>query len=157
MVCNLRQFKVFSKHNSYKCPFQTFWGMHSFNELNLLESIEIRGLKVCYNEVCQITLWNRAKILELSFYTYFLPYNKTSPQPMTQDCLWPQEQLLKQVKHFEFKCRPSGSSHMKSTANAISTLQKALIILQFVPRSSQVGYHQNYLCAPKTWCSCVSL
>lgn len=45
--------------------------MHSFNKLNLLDSIEIRGLKVCYNEVCQITLWNRAKILELSFYTSF--------------------------------------------------------------------------------------
>lgn len=47
--------------------------MHSFNELNLLESIEIRGLKVCSNEVCQITLWNWAKILELSFYSSFLP------------------------------------------------------------------------------------
>lgn len=45
--------------------------MYSFNKLNLLDSIEIRGLKVCYNEVCQITLCNRAKILELSFYTSF--------------------------------------------------------------------------------------
>lgn len=59
----LRQFMAFYKHNR--------WGMHSFNELNLLDSIEIRGLKVWYNEVCQITLWNRAKILELSFYTSF--------------------------------------------------------------------------------------
>lgn len=51
--------------------------MHSFTELNLLDSIEIRGLKVCYNEVCQITLWNRAEILELSFYTSYHPYYKS--------------------------------------------------------------------------------
>lgn len=53
--------------------------MHSFNELNLLDSIEIRGLKFCYNEVCEITLWNRAWILELSFYTSYHPYNKSGP------------------------------------------------------------------------------
>lgn len=29
--------------------------MHSFNELNLLDSMEVRGHEVCYDEVCQIT------------------------------------------------------------------------------------------------------
>lgn len=61
--------------------------MHSFNKLNLLDSIEIRGLKVCYNEVCQITLWNRAQILELSFYTSF----HTTKQIHS---LWPQTVAL---------------------------------------------------------------
>lgn len=45
--------------------------MHSFNELNLLDSIERRGLKLCYNEVYQITLWNRAKNPRVEF-LYFL-------------------------------------------------------------------------------------
>lgn len=36
---------------------------------------------------------------------------------------------------------------MRPTTNAVSTLWKALIILQFLPQSPQVSYHQNSLCS----------
>lgn len=108
--------------------------MHSFNELNLLDSIEVRELEVC--EVCQITQ---------------NPFHTTKQI----HSLWPKtvcglrNSCLSKSSVLNLKYRPSRSSHMRPTANAISTLRRALIILQFLPLSSQVSSHQNSLCSPK--------